>query len=358
MVAEQLHYRRMIKYLSLLAYFILLSLSVLAQNDSLILNNGDKMIGEIKSMEKGVLTVETDYSDKDFLIEWDKIKEIYSENKFLISLNTGKRITASIETKTPGKIILNGIEGGELIIKIMGDTIEVNQQDIVYINSLDDSFLSRLSASIDVGYSLAKANNQQQFNANTRLGYLADLWSLSFFYNSLFTSQDSIDNIERNEGGLSFRYFLPKDYYFNIASNFLSNTEQAIELRSSFSGGIGKYIIHTNSAYIGFGIGALSNIEKFSNDTPDRESWEAYLGFEANLFDIGDFSFFSTVTAFPSITEKGRFRTDLSVDAEYDDFIFDDFYIRAGINLNYDNQPAIAGNETDYVFTTGFGWSW
>lgn len=31
------------------------------------------MTGEIKSMNKGVLVIETDYSDSDFKIEWEKI---------------------------------------------------------------------------------------------------------------------------------------------------------------------------------------------------------------------------------------------------------------------------------------------
>ncbi len=348
----------MIKNLTLLFHLVLLSFSLFAQNDSLILSNGDKMIGEIKSMDKGVLIIETDYSDKDFRIEWTGIKEIYSTNKFLISLTTGKRVTASIETKSPGIIILNGVEGGELIVKIQGDTIEVKHDDIVYINSLDDTFLSRLNVSLDVGYTLTKANDQQQFNANTKLGYTADLWSLSIFYNSLFTSQDSVDNIQRNEGGVDYRYFLPKDYYVSIASNFLSNTEQALDLRSSLSAGFGKYFVHTNKSYFGLGLGALSNVERFTNETEGRESWEAYLGIELNLFDIGDLTLYASATAFPSITEQGRFRSDLKFDAKYDDFIINDFYIRGGITLNYDNQPAIAGNETDYVLTTGFGWSW
>ena len=33
-----------------------------------------------------------------------------------------------------------------------------------------------------------------------------------------------------------------------------------------------------------------------------------------------------------------------------------DFYVKGTLNLNYDNQPAVKGNDLDYVFTTGFGW--
>jgi hypothetical protein len=52
----------------------------------LILKNGNIIVGEFKDMDKGVLTIETDYSDSDFKIEWEGIKEIYSKTKFLITL--------------------------------------------------------------------------------------------------------------------------------------------------------------------------------------------------------------------------------------------------------------------------------
>ena len=30
-----------------------------------------------------------------------------------------------------------------------------------------------------------------------------------------------------------------------------------------------------------------------------------------------------------------------------------DFYVKGTLNLNYDNQPAVKGNDLDYVFSTG-----
>ena len=46
------------------------------QSDSLIFRNGNVVVGEIKSMNRGVIIVETDYSDDDFKIELSGIKEI------------------------------------------------------------------------------------------------------------------------------------------------------------------------------------------------------------------------------------------------------------------------------------------
>ena len=40
------------------------------QQDVVITTSGDKLVGEIKRVEKDVLTIETPYSDADFKIEW------------------------------------------------------------------------------------------------------------------------------------------------------------------------------------------------------------------------------------------------------------------------------------------------
>src|SRR5215470_16433456 len=80
-----------------------LYISALSQKDSLVLNNRDIVVGEIKSMKNGVITIETDYSKNDFTIKWSKVKEIYSKNNFLITLKNGDRINGSLQTIEDGK---------------------------------------------------------------------------------------------------------------------------------------------------------------------------------------------------------------------------------------------------------------
>ena len=60
--------------------------------DSLVFKNDDFVAGEIKGMDRGVLTIETDYSKSDFTIEWSGIKEIFTKTQFLITLTDGNRL--------------------------------------------------------------------------------------------------------------------------------------------------------------------------------------------------------------------------------------------------------------------------
>src|SRR6186713_3198455 len=287
----------------LISYCMFLGIATQAQKDSLVLKNGDVIVGEIKSMDKGVLTIETDYSKKDFTVEWDGIKEIFSKSHFLVTLKNGQRINGTVESAEAGKkIIINGDDGSKT---------ETTLEEMVFLKGLKSDFWSRAYASIDLGLSFTKANNLQQYNVRSKLGYLADKWQLDLFYDDTRSSQDSVAETKRTEGGVAAKYFLQKDWYLASSLNFLSNTEQAIKLRTTGKVGGGRYLVHTNKQYWGLGAGLSFNNESFTNNTESRSSLEGYFGSELNLFDIGDLSLLNSIFVYPSLTESGRWRTDV-----------------------------------------------
>jgi hypothetical protein len=333
--------------ISFIAFLISYSITAVGQKDSLILTNGNVIVGEIKSLDKGVITIETGYSKSDFTIEWNGVKEVYSNTAFLITLKNGDRINGQFHSADGGKKVV--------IVDKEGKQTETMLDDIVYLKGLKSNFWGRVHASVDLGLNVTKANNLVQYNIRSTVGYVADKWALEIFYDDLRSKQDSVDATKRTESGASYTYFLPRDWYLNAALGTLSNTEQALKMRFTARGGIGKFIVHTNKSYFGVGGGLSFNNETFTNTTPGRTSLEGYLGTEVNLFDIGDFSLLSNLYVYPSFTESGRWRTDFKLDAKYDLPL--DFYLKFGITINYDNRPAEAGKETDYVYVFSVGWS-
>ncbi len=345
--------------------FLLLPFAVISQKDSLILKNKDLIVGEIKSMDNGVLTIETDYSDSDFKISWDGINEVFSESKYLITLSNGKRYNGTIRSIDENRIEIDTYDPENIISlrkgrlskteDLGGGKAEVAIKDIVYLNALDEGFWSRLSANIDLGWSLTKANNLRQLNVRSGLGYLADRWKINSSYNSLISTQDDVADVKRTDADITFNYFLPKDWFLSFNTTFLSNTEQLIELRTGNKVGIGKYVIHNNKTYLGFQTGLNYNNENYFDDSPSRKTGEAFIGSELNMYDIGDLSLYSQVVAYPSLSESGRLRTDFSLDLKYE--FFSDFYLKVGTTMNYDNKPVEGATTLDYIFQTTVGWS-
>ena len=148
------------KYLYLVLLVLISTRSFAAEPDSLIFTNGNYIVGEVKSMQKGVLMMETPYSDKDFAIELEGIQEIYCKTYFLITLSDGRRYNGTINTVEPQKIKIVADGGEEVIIML---------NDIVFMDDVDQGFWSQLYASIDIGFDLTKANNLRQVSMRNRI---------------------------------------------------------------------------------------------------------------------------------------------------------------------------------------------
>lgn len=321
---------------------------VFAQNDSLLLSNGNKIFGEMKSMKQGVATVKTPYSKSDFKIKWGKVKTVHTETEFLITVKSGERYNGFLQSG----------EDDEIHILHASDTLaSVPKEHIVFLDVVKTDFLSNIKVALGVGYNFTKADNLSQFSVRSTLGYRAKRWALNANYNDIRSSQDKIKSVKRLDASLGYQFYLKRNWFTVTEVSWLSNTEQNIRLRTLARLGVGKYILQTNSAYWAVHSGVTYNNESFRvhDVNKDNNSAEGFIATELNLYDIGDITLLTRAIAYPSLTESGRWRFDYTLDLKYDLPL--DFYINFGITLNYDNKPVKSGSETDYVFQTTFGWS-
>lgn len=319
------------------------------KNDTIILKNKDRLIGEIKEMDKGVLIIETDYSDSDFNVKWLDIKQLNSKQTFLITLRNGDRLNSMLQT--------DSINGGRVVLYDVTEKkyIYTSVHDIVYVKSIKQGFISRLDASLSIGVNLTQSNNFKQFTMRSTLGYTANYWSMQGSYNAIKTKQDNSNDISRTDASLGLRVFLKRDYFLNLSGELLQNDEQQLDLRVTTKLGFGKYFVHTNKLYFGGVIGVAWNNERYEPIlNSDRNSAEAFSGIELNMFDIKDFSLLTNAVVYPSLTEKHRVRSDIKLDLKYDLPL--EFFIKFGFTYNYDRRPPEGANKEDYVLQATFGW--
>lgn len=323
----------------------LFSLVAFSQNDTLVLTNGDRLIGEVKKMDRGVLIIKTPYSSSDLKVKWKKITTIKSKESFLITATNGNRYKVE-ELDTNNQFNALILENGERIVKL---------NDIVLIKPVKDDFVSRLNASVSLGYNFTKASNLSQLTIASTLGYNSDYYSIGATFNSVRSNQDEVEEIQRTYGELAFNYFLKRDNFLIFQSEFLSNSEQKLKLRITNKLGFGKYFVHNNRMYLAGALGVAWNNEEYDEALDEnRNSGEAYAAVEVNLFDFNDLSLVSGLTAYPSLTEKGRVRTDFKVDLKYDLPL--DLFVKLGFNYNYDNRPVEGASYDDYIIRTTVGW--
>ena len=328
-------------------FLLFSSLHASSATDSLGFKNDNIIVGEIKSMDRGVLQIEADYGENDFDIDWEEIQSISTSTSFFITISDGTKYYGTLRSVSGSRIN---------IITLDKKAVEYDLLDIVNLTPIKKDFLDRLSASVDIGISLTKSNNLKQFTSRSTIRYRTQKWSTDATFNSLRSTQNNVEPIARDDVKIDYLYVHPGSWFSIVTVSLASNTEQKLDLRLNAQLGFGRFFIRTNSAYLGVNVGLNRNLESFSNQTADRKSWEGFLGTELNLYDIGDFSLLTKLVAYPGITESERFRADFTLDTKYD--LPYDFYIKIGFTINYDNLPAEGASETDYVFLTGFGWEW
>ena len=337
-----------IKYIIALL-FVLAGTTVSAQKDTLFFPAGDVMYGEIKSLNKNVLIFDTDYADADFKIEWDKVDGVVANSLLIIYLESGKRYKGYLRFSGNTQRIISYEESTE--------NYEISLSDIVAITTLDENFWSRINISLDAGFSFSKANNLAQLTTNNGISYKSDKWKLSGTFNSVYTNQDDVEATKRNEGKTGFTYDVLGKLFAFVGMEFLKNSEQNLDLRTTSKGGMGYYVIRNNRLYLQGGIGLANANERYGGDDPSNSNSFEGLGLlEFDAFDIGDFSFTSKVSFFPSLSHAGRIRINGDVSLKWNLPL--DFYIKASYSHDFDSQPLVDVPKNDFVFQTSFGWEW
>ena len=164
--------------------------------DVVILTNGDRLVGEIKGVEKDVLTIETDYSDSDFKIEWEKVASIESTRLFLVETFDGQRLSGSLKPDPAQKMV---VQVGTTTVKLA---------DVSLVQPFERSFWARFDVGLDFGYSMTRANSAKQLSLGNNLSYRDEHHADSLFATVFRNSQENAPETQRWEIGNDFRRLL------------------------------------------------------------------------------------------------------------------------------------------------------
>lgn len=315
--------------------------------DTIITRSGDQLAGEIVSMSKAVLTFETDYSDSDFKIEWEKIKSLKTSQNYRVHGNDGEIYVGLIEY---------GIESPDSFV-IFTDAGKVFKDfySIAEINEVDEKFIDKLRLGINVGYSYTKASGSQQISVRSNAGYVTDMWTLSSSINSFDTRIGDVVT-SRSDANINFRHLLANNWFALANVDWFNSEEQQIDLRTTAALGFGNYLVRNIDMVFLLYAGAAYNNEAFTNSEEDNlQSYEAFLAGEYDLFGAEDLDILTSFIAYPSLTEKDRVRAVYKLDFVWD--IIYDFEAKLGFTLNYDSNPPNDAEKSDYVVSFTLGWS-
>jgi len=338
--------------LAVFLFFPLMLMQLLSfagpKTDTVYLYNGDRITGEVKRFEYGVLFFKTDGMGT-LKIEFDRIKTFYSNQQFTIQLANGLRFLGSIDTSHTN---------GYVNMKVKSFIIPEPISEITEIYPVKRAFWKRLDGAIDIGYSYGKASTISQFNFSGNVDYRVEKSFTQINFNSIFTDQRDRDRIRKQDYVVSYQRFFKKRWFGVGFAGVQQNTELGTQFRAYGGLGVGNDIVHTNRNVLSSAVGMLLSSEKSEGDSI-IQSIEGIVRIDHKVFRFNDpeIDVTSYFNLYPSFTQWGRVRLELEIKARIE--LFNDFYFGLSLYDSYDNKPLDQDAATnDWGITTSIGYTW
>ena len=309
--------------------FIAGSQSILfaAKIDTIFLQQGDRITGEVKSMENNYLRLST-HDVGTVKVEWNKIDSVKILTSMRIELVDGRIIY--------GKLLTAGIQGSCYIWRNMGDPLLIELILVVALSPVEEKFIDRLNGTLSTGFSYVKASDIAQMNFSGSLEYLARKNHGEIFYDGIIT-QDSVKTTQRHHGGATFIRILPQKWFLITTVSLESNSELELDLRSNWGVGGGKSLIRTN--FINFHLAGGAQFNRETSKGVEQFNLESVVETKYSVFiyDDPEVSFDIKVDLIPSLTDIGRVRSNITSNLKWE--VFNDFYLKWSFYYTHDNRP-------------------
>ena len=322
--------------------------SVAQKTDTLWLTNGDRLIGEIKSLNRALLKYSTDDLGT-VSVEWTKVDRLVSPSTFELEDYLGRRIVGRL-LQAPSQT---------LAVETAGRTDTVAMGVIVQIEPLEAGFFQRLSGYVDLGFSYHSANHTLQLSSGAQVKYRGPRAETIFEVSTFFQDQDSVSSTSRNTGSLAQRVFLGGAWSTGAAVQLDQNEELNLALRTTLIGFLENAVVQSNVLTLRAGAGLVLVRERYYDVDDATYGLEAAISgqFEAFRYDRPKFDVTITTTVYPSLTEWGRVRIDGDSRVSYE--LVKDFFLTFSVFDQFDSRPPdVTASKNDFGTTLAISWSY
>jgi hypothetical protein len=342
--------RRLVAWyvLLLLALSLLSAAPTLAgpKLDMVYIKNGDRLTCEIKRLDQGRLTVNTDASNTMDLF-WQEIVGVESPREFEVTLNSGVKYYGSLGlTAKIGELVISGYT-------LTSTTVPLD--DVTFIIPIGAGTWARMDGNIDLGLSVAQANQETHVTLSAAATYRSPLWQLGTSLSSTLTTREDTERTLRNTVTVLGSRFYDHLWFATAIGQFQQNDELQLDLRTVGGGGFGKIFSRTNHHTLAGYTGLVYTHEQFSEE-PLSNSAEIAVGGQVNFFTAAsqESTLTNAVMTYYAVTGRSRARVELQ-SAWLHEFWKDLYWSVNGVE-SFDSDPPAEQKRNDFTFSLAFGW--
>ncbi len=313
------------------------------KTDLIIFHNGDRLTGEMKSLQRGRLSLNTDATGT-IAIEWDKIARVISKQNVQVETSSGARYFGHlIQTEETGRVVVQTEDGIQIL----------DSASVIVMTPIETEGLSALDIDVTIGYNFAKAGGVTQGTIGFDVAYRTVKRIFSVAASTVTNSSDTQTASERKNFAVTYKRLRRDRWYVDGSLNMDQNDELDLNLRTSIGGGGGRVFIQSNTMLLDLGAGLQFTREDLDTELEDTDSIEAKFTADWDwfLFDDPELDWSTQLAIFPNLSDRGRVRTDFDTSLRWE--MINDLKWGISVYATYDNQGQSDGTATsDYGVNT------
>jgi len=344
-----------LKRCTLVALMLLLASPLFGKrkDDVVVMTNGDKFTGEIKSLQYGELVFKSDYMKDSVHLDWKKVKTLQSKDTFIISLTNGTRVTGVI-----GKDVTSAEEGKDFKIVAEESATEVSTSEVIAIGQREASFWNQLTGSVNYGFGFASGNKETNSSLGADIAFRTTKNSVELATSSQFGSQTNAKNTNRFTFDSQYGRLLTEKWLAVGLFSLLKSNQQDLTLRSTYGGAFGWKPVQTDRTSLTILGGGAFNHENYvpqPGTEPIHNNAESLFGVTFSTFRFGTLNLRSHTLVFPSLSDPGRVRVSSQSGIRIE--LVRNFNWNFDLYENYDTRPPVSAPKNDLGITTSIGWT-
>jgi hypothetical protein len=316
--------------------------------DSIILYNGQVLIGPVKGANLGLISID-DIDLKMLNVKLFKIKTLIIQERFKIETVDKRILFGSLKTSTK--------DGWVDIYSVDGNRIPIHITQIYQLISLDNDFFNRLNGNVSAGLSFTKSSGIGQLNFSANIQFATKILD----YQLSASTIASIDSGRYSRDNENLQLFVTHDFtpiwFLAGSGQYQRNLELSISRRYlGLIGGGNNLVIKKNLRLFAV-TGITFSQEKSTEGIASSLLLEVPIMFQFNFYQFNspDIQISSTQTVYFSLSQQGRIRYDGSTNFSWQLIRY--FYLNINPYTNFDSKPpAGSGSTFDFGLVVGLSY--
>jgi Protein of unknown function, DUF481 len=316
--------------------------------DTIILYNGQELIGEIQNANLGAISID-DIDLKMQSIKLFKIKILIIHERFKIETVDKHFFYGTMSTSDK--------EGWVDVHLSDSAKIPLHITQIFQLISMEDNFFKRLNGNVSAGLSFTKSSNIGQVNFSANIQYSTKLINYQLSLSTIASIDSGKYSRDNENAQLYASYDLNTTWFLTLGGQYQRNLELSISRRYLGLTGVGNKLFIKKNWRLLVISGMSYSQEKSTEGVSSGLLLEIPVVFQFNFYKFRhpDIQISSNQTVYFSLTQGGRIRYDASTNFSWQLIRY--FYLNISPYINFDNQPP-AGSNSTFDFGIVFGLSY